>query len=149
MSLVPKLLPACLLLTWLLASCAGVHPQPILSKTLVFTAADFGPAEMSTPLIGAGGMDRQILVVHKHHPDRAATVQVLAPQAIKHLNRSVKSVPRDAAHAELRARLIRTRTLTLNFYNQRRTAFTSVPPYNARNGYISRQMLMPGIGTTQ
>lgn len=132
----------------LLASCAGIKPQPILSKTLSFTAADFGPAEMSAPLIGAGSMDRQVLVVHKHQSGNAAAVQVLAPQALKHLNRSVKALPRDGTHTALRARLIRTRTLILDFYNQRRTAFTSVPPYNARNGYMGRQMMMPGIGTT-
>lgn len=145
MTLVRRL--ACLLVPWLLVSCAGIHPQPILSKTLTFTAADFGPAEMSAPLIGPGGQDRQVLVVHKHQAG-SSVVQVLAPQAIKHLNRCVKDLPRDGANTELRARLIRTRTVILDFYNQRRTAFTSVPPYNARNGYLGRQMMMPGIGTT-
>lgn len=137
----------CLLLPLLLISCAGIKPRPILSKTLTFTAADFGTAEMSAPLIGPGGQDRQVLVVHMHHAGSSA-VQVLAPQAIKHLNRCVKDLPRDGTHTALRARLIRTRTVILDFYNQRRTAFTSVPPYNARNGYLGRQMMMPGIGTT-
>ncbi|MES2598810.1 MAG: hypothetical protein V4662_25980 [Verrucomicrobiota bacterium] len=145
MTLVPRL--ACLLFPLLLVSCAGIRPQPILSKTLSFTAGDFGPAEMSAPLIGPGSQDRQVLVVHKHQSDNDA-VQVLAPQAIKHLNRSVKGLPRDGTATALRARLIRTRSVILDFYNQRRTAFSSVPPYNARSGYLGRQMMMPGIGTT-
>ena len=145
MTLVQRL--AGLLLSLLLISCAGVRPQPILSKTLTFTAADFGPPEMSAPLIGPGSADRQVLVVHKQQSGSPA-VQVFAPQAIKHLNRSVKNLPRDGTHTALRTRLIRTRTLILDFYNQRRAAFQAVPPYNARNGYLSRQMLMPGIGTT-
>jgi len=102
---------------------------------------------MSAPLIGPGSQDRQVLVVHIPHHSTTA-VEVFAPRGIKHLNHSIKDLPHDPAHAALRARLIRTRSLMLDFYNQRRAAFTSVPPYNGRSGYMNRMMLMPGIGTT-
>ena len=116
---------------------------------LTFSAADFGPESMAAPLLGPGSAGRQVLVVHHLRPQlSSSSIQVLAPQAIRHLNRSVTDTPRDAAHAELRARLIRTRTLILDFYNQRRIAFSSVPPYTGR-GYMARQMMMPGIGTSR
>jgi|GEM_PF-1539172 hypothetical protein len=142
-----------LLLAFLLASCSGFKPQPLLSKVLTFSAADFGPESMAAPLLGQGSAGRQVIVHHglparyldQHYP---GTVRIYAAPAIKHLNRSVTDTPRDAAHAELCARLIRTRTLILDFYNQRRIAFNSVPPYTGR-GYLSRQMMMPGIGTSR
>jgi hypothetical protein len=138
-----------LLLACLLASCSGFKPQPMLSKVLTFSASDFGPESMAAPLLGPGSAGKQVLVVHRVQPQLSAnSIQVLAAQAIKHLNRCVTDTPRDAAHAELRARLIRTRTIILDFYNQRRIAFNSVPPYTGR-GYMARQMMMPGIGTSR
>jgi hypothetical protein len=144
---------AFLLLPLLFVSCSGFKPQPILSKVLTFSAADFGPESMAAPLLGPGCAGRQVIVHHglparyldQHYPN---TVRIYAAPAIKHLNRCVTDTPRDAAHAELRARLIRTRTLILDFYNQRRIAFNSVPPYAGR-GYMARQMMMPGIGTVR
>jgi len=138
-----------LLLAFLLASCSGFKPQPLLSKVLTFTAADFGSESMAAPLLGPGNTGKQVLVVHRVQPQlSASSIQVLASRAIKHLNRCVTDTPHDAAHAELRARLIRTRTVILDFYNQRRIAFNSVPPYTGR-GYMARQMMMPGIGTSR
>ena len=138
-----------LLLPLLLASCSGFKPQPILSKVLTFSAADFGPESMAAPLLGPGSAGKQVIVVHQVQPQlSASSIQVLASRAIKHLNRCIKDTPHDAAHAELRARLIRTRTIILDFYNQRRIAFSSVPPYTGR-GYMARQMMMPGIGTSR
>lgn len=144
---------ALLLLPLLFVSCSGFKPQPILSKVLTFSAADFGPESMSAPLLGPGSSGKQVIVHHglparyldQHYPN---TIRIYAAPAIKHLNRCVTDTPHDAAHAELRARLIHTRTLILDFYNQRRIAFNSVPPYAGR-GYMARQMMMPGIGTSR
>ena len=142
-----------LLLACFLAACSGFKPQPMLSKVLTFSAADFGPESMASPLLGQGSAGKLVIIHHglparyldQHYPD---TVRASAAPAIRHLNRCVTDTPRDAAHAEQRSRLIRTRTLILDFYNQRRIAFNSVPPYTGR-GYMARQMMMPGIGTSR
>jgi hypothetical protein len=142
-----------LLLPLFFVSCAGFKPQPLLSKVLIFRAADFGSEAMSAPLLGAGSEDRQVIVHHglstryldQHYP---GTVRIYAAPAIKHLNRSVTDTPRDVAHAVLRSRLIQTRSQILDFYSQRRIAFNSVPPYTGR-GFMARQMIMPSIGTTR
>jgi hypothetical protein len=138
-----------LILPWFVVSCSGFKPQPLLSKVLTFTAADFGPEAMSAPLLGPGSADRQVLVVHQkqsHLPP--AAVQVPVTQGIRHLNRSIKSLPQDAGHSVLRQRLVHTRSLMLDFYNTRRIAFQSVPPYTGR-GAMARQLMLPGIGTTR
>jgi len=65
--------------------------------------------------------------------------------AIKHLNRVITTLPRDASHTELRARLMNTRSRLLDYYNTRRVAFNSVPPFVGR-GFMARQALMPNLG---
>lgn len=144
---------AFLLLPLLFVSCSGFKPQPILSKVLTFSAADFGPESMATPLLGPGSGGKQVIIHHslpKRYLDQQypGTARAYAAPAIKHLNRCIKEMPHDAGHAELRARLTRTRSIILDFYNQRRIAFTSVPPYNGR-GFMSRSALMPNLGTTR
>lgn len=141
----------CLLLPLaLLSSCAQVQVRPLLGKTLHFQAADFGPESMSAPLIGSGAPSREVWVVHRTQPQAGpGIVQILPAPAIKHLNRCVSSLPRDAAHHALRTRLIHTRSRILDFYNERRNAFMSVPPFSPRSGYFARQMILPGLGTTR
>ena len=137
-----------LVLPWLVVSCSGFKPQPLLSKVLTFTAADFGPEEMSAPLLGPGSSDRQVYVVHQQQSNLpSAAVQVPVTKGIRHLNRSIKSIPRDAGHSALRQRLVHTRSLMVDFYNARRIAFQSVPPYTGR-GAMARQLMMTGIWTT-
>jgi hypothetical protein len=144
---------ALLLLPLAFASCSGLKFQPLYSKVLTFSAADFGPEAMASPLLGPDSGGKQVIIHHslpKRYLDQQypGTARAYAAPAIKHLNRCVKEMPHDAAHAELRARLIRTRSIILDFYNQRRVAFTSVPPYNGR-GFMSRSALMPSLGTTR
>lgn len=137
----------------LLASCSGFKPQPLLSKVLILPASDFGPEALAAPLLGTGHAD---VVVHYGLSEHVLNTKYPAPQhryvtvvpAIKHLNRTIKSLPHDAAHAELRAKLAATRARLLDYYNTRRIAFNSVPPYVGR-GFMTRQALMPALGTTR
>lgn len=145
---------AVVFLSALLTSCSeGITFQPLLSKVLIMPSSDFGPESLAAPLLGTGGEGTPI-VVHYGLPQRVLAAKypqhryVSVVPALKHLNHSIKQMPPDAAHAELRTRLINTRSRLMDFYNTRRIAFNSVPPFVGR-GFISRQALMPVIGTTR
>ncbi len=142
------------LLTTLLAACSGgLKPRPLLTKVLIMPSSDFGPESLAAPLLGTGGAGTPI-VVHYGLPQQVLAAKypqhryVSVVPALKHLNHSIKQMPSDAAHTELRARLISTRSRLMDFYKTRRIAFNSVPPFVGR-GFISRQALMPVIGTTR
>ncbi len=142
------------LLTTLLTACSGGFKfQPLLNKVLIMSSSDFGPENIAAPLLGAGG-DGTPVVVHYGQPQHVLAAKypqhryVSVVPALKHLNHSIKQLPTDAAHAELRARLIGTRSRLMDFYNTRRVAFNSVPPFVGR-GFMSRQAIMPVIGTTR
>jgi hypothetical protein len=141
-----------LLLTTLLTACSGDFKfQPLLSKVLIMPSNDFGPESLAAPLLGAGGTP---VIVHYGQPQQVLAAKypqhryVSVVPALKHLNRTIKELPTDAAHAELRARLISTRSRLMDFYNTRRVAFNSVPPFVGR-GFMTRQAMMPVIGTTR
>ncbi|MCX6854581.1 MAG: hypothetical protein NTV80_06710 [Verrucomicrobia bacterium] len=138
----------------LLVSCAeGFHPQPLMSKVLIMPASDFGPAAMSAPLLGTGSQSDPV-VIHYALPQSYLAAKYPAHRyaavvpALKHLNHSIKTMPHDAANAQLYARLVATRSRLMDFYNTRRLAFNSVPPFVGR-GFMARQALMPAIGTTR
>ena len=142
------------LLTTLLTACSGGFKfQPLLTKVLILPAGDFGPESLAAPLLGAGG-DGTPVVVHYGQPQQVLAAKypqhryISVVPALRHLNHSIKQMPADAAHAELRARLVSTRARLMDFYNTRRIAFNSVPPFVGR-GFMSRQAMMPVIGTTR
>ncbi len=147
---------ALVLVTSLFTSCSGgLKLQPLLSKVLVMSYSEFGTESLASPLLGAGGAGTQV-VVHYGLPESFLSAKYPGPQyrfvavapAIKHLNRTVTQVPHDAANAELRARLIATRSRLMNYYNTRRVAFNSVPPFVGRS-FMVRQAMMPPLGTTR
>lgn len=145
---------AVVLLSALLTSCSeGVTFQPLLRKVLILSSSDFGPENLAVPLLGAGGSGTPV-IVHYGQPQQVLAAKypqhryVSVVPALKHLNHTIKQMPIDAAHAELRARLISTRSRLMDFYNTRRAAFNSVPPFVGR-GFMTRQAMMPVIGTTR
>jgi hypothetical protein len=138
----------------LLVSCSeGFHPQSLMTKVLIMPASNFGPAAMSAPLLGTGGQADSVVIHYglpqsylaAKYPGHRSTAVV---PALRHLNHSIKTMPHDAANAPLYARLVATRSRLMDFYNTRRLAFNSVPPFVGR-GFIARQALMPAIGTTR
>ena len=116
-------------------------------------ACEFGPEAMSNSLLGAGGQSDSV-VVHYGLSQRYLTEKypvyryASVVPAIKHLNQSIKTTPHDAANSGLYNRLVATRSRLMEFYNTRRVAFNSVPPFVGR-GFMARQALMPAIGTTR
>jgi hypothetical protein len=137
-----------------LVGCSeGFHPQSLMTKVLIMPASEFGTPAMSAPLLGPGSQAEPVVVHYgisqryleaKYPAHRYASVV----PALKHLNHSIKTMPHDAANAELYARLVATRSRLMEFYNTRRVAFNSVPPFVGR-GFMARQALMPAIGTTR
>jgi ribosomal protein S15P/S13E len=145
------LLSLCLLS---LVGCSeGFHPQSLMTKVLIMPASDFGPEAMSASWLGAGGQSDSI-VIHYGLSQRYLTEKYPAHRyanvvpTIKHLNQSIKTKPHDADAVRLHTRLVATRSRLIEFYNTRRVAFNSVPPFVGR-GFMARQALMPAIGTTR
>jgi hypothetical protein len=142
-----------LLLPLCFVSCADFHPQPLLAKVVLLSYADFGPADLASPLLGPGA-GSEAVVVHYGLPQSHLAARypgshtALVVPAIRHLNRVIHELPHDAAHAALRSRLLQTRARLMEFYNSRRIAFNSVPPFVGR-GFMARQALMPALGTTR
>lgn len=143
------------LLLPVLSSCTGFKIKPLLGQTLQIPTADFGPENLSAPLLGTNA-GRKTAVVYlglsqKQLEARYPSAQychVPVVKGIRHLNRNVAELPHDPAHAELRSRLIATRSRLMDYYDTRRIAFNSVPPYTGR-GFMARRMMMPAIGTTR
>jgi hypothetical protein len=143
------------LLLPVLSSCGGLEIKPLLDQTLRLPASDFGPESLSAPLLGANAGKKAVVVYlglsEKQLEARFPSTQhchVPVVKGIQHLNRSVAGLPRDPAHAELRSRLIATRTRLMDYYDTRRVAFNSVPPFTGR-GFMSRRAMMPPLGTTR
>ncbi len=143
------LLSLCLL--FLVGCSERFHPQSLMTKVLIMPASEFGPEAMSNSLLGAGDQSHSV-VVHYGLSQRYLTEKYPAYRyasvvpAIKHLNQSIKTMPHDSANSGLYARLVATRSRLMEFYNTRRVAFNSVPPFVGR-GFMARQSLMPAMGT--
>ncbi len=146
---------SCLFLAAAMAACTGtVSPGLLANKVVLLTHADFGPPDLADPLLGPGTPESQVVV---HYALSPRTLENRYPsahyvpvvQALRHLNRSVSSVPKDAGHTAMRARLIATRSQLMDFYNTRRASFNSLPPSAGGRAYLARQMMMPAIGTTR
>jgi ribosomal protein S15P/S13E len=151
MKLLTPFISICL---FLLVSCSeGFHPQSLMTKVLIMPASEFGPATMSAPLLGSGNQADPV-VVHYGLPQRYLMAKYPAHRyvsvvpALKHLNHCIKIMPHDAANSGLYTRLVATRSRLMEYYNTRRVAFNSVPPFVGR-GFMARQALMPPIGTTR
>lgn len=145
------LMSLCLL--FLVGCSEGLHPQSLMTKVLIMPASDFGPDALRNSLLGASGQGDSVVVhyglsqrylIEKYPAHRYASVVL----AIKHLNQSIKTMPHDSANAGRYARLVDTRSRLMEFYNTRRVAFNSVPPFVGR-GFMVRQSLMPAMGTTR
>jgi hypothetical protein len=139
-----------------MSSClSDVQFRPLMARTLELSAADFGPQALSAPLLGQTGAVSRV-VVHYGLPEahlrarypEAGVAFVPVVRGVKHLNRVVKELPHDAAHTELRARLVATRARLIDFYNDQRIAFNSVPPFTGRS-FMARNAMMPAMGTTR
>ncbi|MBV6499504.1 MAG: hypothetical protein CJBNEKGG_01960 [Prosthecobacter sp.] len=143
------------LLLPVLSSCTGLEIKPLLGQTLQLPASDFGPESLSAPLLGANAGQKTVVVylglsekqIEARHPS-SQFCHVPVVKGIQHLNRNVAGLPRDPAHAELRSRLITTRSRLMDYYDTRRIAFNSVPPFTGR-GFMSRRAMMPPLGTTR
>jgi len=140
-----------------LSSCAGsFHLRPLMSRTLELKASDFGPADLSKPLLGSMDVDSGLVVIHYGLPEKHLRLRYSQPNVafvsvihgIKFLNRVVKALPHDAEHAATLAQLVHTRSRMMDFYNDRRIAFNSVPPFTGR-AFMARNAIMPAIGTTR
>jgi hypothetical protein len=139
----------------ILSSCSQIQFRPLLAQTLILPASDFGPASLSAPLLGESAQSKNVVIflglsekaLKARYPEQQHCY-VPVVKGIKHLNRNVAELPHDAAHAGLRGQLIATRSRLLEYYDTRRIAFNSVPPYNGR-GFMTRRALMPPIGTTR
>ncbi len=146
-----------LVLPFVFVSCSGsTHFRPLMSRTLELKPSDFGSVDLSQPLIGSVQQTSGLVVVHYGLPERYLRSRYPQPNVsfvsvvhgIKYLNRVVKSLPHDAEHAEVLTQLIQTRSRLLDFYNNRRIAFNSVPPFTGRT-FMARNAIMPALGTTR
>jgi hypothetical protein len=144
-------------LAFVLSSCSEpVRLRPLMSRTLDLKPSDFGPAELSKPLLGSIDSDSGLVVVHYGLPEKHLRSRYSQPNVafvsvvhgIKFLNRLVKSLPHDGEHASILQQLIRTRSRMMDFYNHRRIAFNSVPPFTGRT-FMARNAIMPALGTTR
>lgn len=137
----------------MLTACADFHPRPLLGKVVQLTYADFGPESLAQPLLGKGAPSQPVVVHYGLPASHLAAkypgqLPVTVVPAIKYLNRTVLDLPHDAAHQPLHDRLVATRRVLMDFYNSRRVAFNSVPPFVGR-GFMTRQAMMPVMGTTR
>ncbi len=146
----PSFLALSFLALCLASGCTSQTWKNAFSAQVVTVSYDdLGPESFVAPLLGPRGGNPQV-VAHAG-ATRADTEprRLNAHQGLLLLRKNARQLPATPAGAALRQRMDVAYARLLHFYNARRAAFTSVPPFGGRGSMtMARMTTMPPMPPT-
>lgn len=119
------------------------------AKVVTVSYDDLGTEAMVSPVLGARGTDPQIVVRQGATNQHSSPRYLNTRQGLLMLRRNARRLPDTAENAPLRQRMTTAYNRLYYYYNLRRSAFLSVPPFGGRGSMsMMRSTMMPPMPPT-
>lgn len=146
----PSFVALSFLALFLASSCTSQSwKNAFAAQVVTVSYDDLGPESLVAPVLGPRGGNPQIVAHAGATRTDTNPRRLNAHQGLLLLRRNARQLPATPAGAELRQRMSVAYARLLHFYNARRAAFTSVPPFGGRGSMtMARMTAMPPVPPT-